>query len=372
MTIPSKLDVSAVREAVLAEYLKKGKKTAAEEVAPAPKKPDPEFKVEKVEIPVAGDRIMYSTFFTGADKYIKKTGVSDIDITNLVHKVEDWDEEHRTFIPIFDEHYSWPQEVLYPALLALKHGMKILTVGPTGSGKTTFWQNMAAMFNQPFYRLGGRGDMESDVILGRQDMQNGTMEFLLGEFTKAYIAGYMILLDEPWKLPSHINMTFQRVFERNGLLQIDEMRGDLKDKQFYPEPRTHLVLADNVVGTGDGADKYGATMIQDGSTINRMDMILHINYLSQEEEIAMLLSRFDFLPKGQAKKCVQVANLVRSGFESGQVSATMSPRNLIAWMELANDVRDYQKSFEWVMLSRFADQAEQQAVKGFYQTAFGS
>ena len=315
---------------------------------------------------------MYSDFFTGARQYLDSTGKPDIDLSDLVLKREDWSEADQEAIPNLDEFYKWQHDVLYPSILALQSGMKTLYVGPTGSGKTTFHENLAAMFNQPFYPLGGRGDMESDTILGRQDMQNGSMDFLLGEFTKKYVAGYYILLDEIWKLPANINMTFQRVFERGGLLQIDEARGELGDKQFHPTPTTRLVLADNVVGTGDGADRYSATMVQDGSTINRMDLVLKVDYLEPSDEVDMLMARFtDMLPEHIARRAVQVANLVRQGCNEGEVSVTMSPRNLIAWMEMAKKVRSYEESFKWVMLQRYADEKERGAVEGFYFTAFG-
>jgi len=131
------------------------------------------------------------------------------------------------------------------------------------------------------------------------------------------------------------------------------------------------MLADNVVGTGDGADKYSATMIQDGSTINRMDMVLKLDYMDAADEVAMLLSRFgSFLPPTIARKAVQVANLIRQGVDEGQVSVTMSPRNLIAWMEMAEKVRSYEESFNWVMVQRYADETERVAVEGFYFNAF--
>jgi cobaltochelatase CobS len=364
----SKHDPSVVRDHIFSSFTKANKAGEGHVNMEELKEVKSDFLDEQV---ADAGAIMYSSTFKGADDYLLATGKPDINITSLMHEVSDWPEDDQGFIPSVDPHYKWQHDILYPALLGLLGKMKVLFVGPTGSGKTTFHENLAGTFNQPFYRLGGRGDMESDVILGRQDIQDGSMDFLLGEFTKKYISNYYILLDEPWKLPANINMTFQRVFERNGLLQIDEARGELKDKQFYPGPHTHLMLADNVVGTGDGADRYSATMIQDGSTINRMDMVLKIDYLKPEDEVAMLMDRFSaFLPKHIASKAVQVANLVRNGVDEGQLSVTMSPRNLIAWMEMAHKVRSYEESFKWVMLQRYADDSERGAVEGMYFTAF--
>lgn len=361
---------AVVRERILQGYRKVGSDGGAKVAGETVKAPPADFLDDLADL--TGATHLYSQTFPGADEYIIKSGQPDIDISSIMHEVEDWPEEDRQFIPEVDSHYMWQHEVLYPCVSGLINKMKMLTVGATGTGKTTFHENLAGMLRQPFYRLGGRGDMESDTILGRQDIQDGTMDFLLGEFTKAYIRGYYVLLDEAWKLPANINMTFQRVLERNGLLQIDDARGDLKDKQFHAHDCTIIQLADNVVGTGDGADKYAATMIQDGSTINRMDMVLHLDYLKHDDEVAMLLNRFgDFLPEHIAKKVVQVAGLVRNGFQQDEVSATMSPRNLFTWMEMAKKVRSYPKAFEWTMLQRYADDTERAAISGIYSSVFG-
>lgn len=314
---------------------------------------------------------MYSDCFVGAKDYLTMSGKPDIDISSLVFDRIDWAEEDQPFIPELDANYVWQHDVLYPTLIAMKSKLKVLYVGATGTGKTTFHENLAAVFNQPFYLLGGRGDMESDTILGHHSASSGQTSFTLGELTKAVVKGYYILLDEIWKVPSNINMALQRLLQRNGFLQIDDADGSLKDKQFFPAASTRIMLADNVVGTGDGADKYAATMVQDGSTINRVDLVIRVNYLPFETEVKMLCARYGaFLPEHQARKMVQVASKVRAGFETGDLSAGMSPRNLFSWAEMAQQTRSYEQAFEWVMLNRFADETEKGTVKGFYELSF--
>lgn len=354
-----------IRDRIRARYEKAG---IASESKSAPATPAAKFLNE---VPAAATgKLMYSSI-SGAQAYLDATGKHDLDLSSLYHDVSDWEVEDRAFIPTLDPHYVWQHDALYPTVLGLMGNMKTLFVGPTGSGKTTFHQNLAAILNQPFYRLGGRGDMESDVILGRTKISNGTSYFDLGEFTKAFTAGYYILLDEIWKLPSNINMAFQRVLERDGILQVDEADGDLSDKQFHPHASTVIQLADNVVGTGDGADHYAATMIQDLSTLNRVDLVIHLDYLPAADETAMLVNRFaGIIPEEYCRKAVQVANLVRTSFNQQEVSVGMSPRNLVAWLEMASRMRDYGGAFKVTMVARYADEAEAEAVRGHYFTAF--
>ena len=211
--------------------------------------------------------------------------------------------------------------------------LKVLVVGPTGSGKTDMYKNIAAICEQPYLRIGGRGDMESDTIFGKMViMPDGSMEFKMADFPRGFRDGWLIALDEPWKLPSNITMAWQRVFERGGILQLDDMPGDLKDKQIHADARTRMVLCDNVVGTGDGADRYAATMIQDSSTLNRIDLVLELGYLTPKSETDMLTNRFSYIPPEKAQKAVQLANLIRDAYSKYQIGVTMSPRNLMAWL----------------------------------------
>lgn len=338
-----------------------------------PAKPEPEklFNDDaKSEAKVGA--IMYSDTFEGAKAWLKKTGRPDIDISALVWDRSDWDADDQAMIPELDPHYIWQHDALYAVVQGQTMQLKSMLVGDTGTGKSKLHENLAAVYNQPFYRLNGRGDMESDTILGRVDIENGSTTFLLGEFTKRFVKGYYILLDEPWKLPASINMALQRPLEHGGILQIDDMKGDLADKQFKPHPRLQLNLADNVVGTGDDDGRWAGTNIQDHSTLNRVDMVVRLNYLPADQEAAMLEARFPEVTHRQAVRAVQLANLIREGVSEGALTVTMSPRNLMAWMKLAIKARSYEHGFIYTMLNRYAEQNERDTVINFWSTVYGS
>jgi hypothetical protein len=48
-----------------------------------------------------------------------------------------------------------------------------------------------------------------------------------------------------------------------------------------------------------------------------------------------------------------------------------SPRNLFAWAEMAFMWKDYEYAFSMVMLNRYAEDSEREAVKSHYYTVFG-
>ena len=309
----------------------------------------------------------------GTDSYVKGR-----DFAVRVFTEEEWTEEGLSYIPsqeLFADRVI-DHAVLYPFVLGMQTDEtgnydKTMLVGPTGSGKSTLVEFYCAMVKQPFFRINGRQDMESDSIIGRPWVENGTMAFKKGEIPKAMEAGWLVLFDEPFKVPSGILMTLQRMMERGGLLQIDDMPGELSDKQIKPESRHRMVLADNVVGTGDNIDKYGATLIQDSSMLNRVDMVLTVDYLPEDAEVNLVLSKFKNISKQNAVKMIRLLNLLRKGFDMSELSSPASLRNIEAWARKSVQVRSYALAFRWVLLNRYADESERNAVRGFYFDVFG-
>ena len=328
-----------------------------------------------VEAPEDTVKIKYSKLF-GWDKKVL-SGRKDFEV--VVYNRSRWDEDDQNHIPDMDkfEHRVIDHSVMYPFVLGLQpqfRGMKILIVGPTGSGKSTMAEYYCAAINQPFLRINGRQDMESDNILGRAWVPEGEgagMQFLLGEWPKATKKGWFVLVDEPWKIPAGIMMTAQRHFERGGIWQLDDIPSDnTQDKQIVPKSSYRCVLADNVVGTGDNVEQYGATMIQDSSTLNRLDMVLNVPYLKPDLEVGVITAKYPSIPDYMAKKMVAMLNLLRGGFDKGELSSPASIRNIEIWSEMAIELQDYEAAFRWVLLNRYADDTEAKAVRNHYHTCF--
>lgn len=359
-------------QSIVDEFLGAG--TAHVEEPVVEEEPCEEFVAEKTK-KVNGKK--YSDVF-GWDKSLD--GRADFSLE--VFKKSDWDKADQDKIPQVDANREVDHSVMYPLVLSMQpkmKGMKPLLVGPTGSGKTTAVEYFCAQTNRPMYRINGRGDMESDTLIGRPWVGESGMEYILGELPKALLAGHVILIDEPWKIPSSIWMTLQRLMERGGVLQIDDMPDDLDAKTIVPHERARVILADNVVGTGDNVQQYGATMIQDGSTLNRIDLIIDVPYLSEEKEIELMARKFPRLvpTKGEVRNLknvtsmVRLLNLLRQGYDTQVLSSPVSFRTLESWAELAIEIEDYKESFKWSVLNRYAEESERGAVAQHFYTVYG-
>lgn len=311
----------------------------------------------------------YSEKFGWDDSVLK--GKEDYEI--YFYNPSDWDVNGQANIPNDDPDREIDHSVFYPFVRAVQNGLKIMLVGDPGTGKSTMAEVYCARINQPFLRINGRRDMESDSILGRPWMpEPGRMEYLLGEWPKATRDGWFVLVDEPWKIPAGIMMSAQRHMERGGIWQLDDMPGEeIKDKQIVPKNSYRVVLADNVVGTGDNSDKYGATLIQDGSLLNRIDIVIRTPYLEATKEASLIRRKYPFITETKAAQMVKLFSMLRAGYDQGEYSIAASPRNLFAWAEMAYLWKDYEYAFTLVMLNRYAESSEREAVSKNYHTVFG-
>lgn len=323
--------------------------------------------------------VKYSELFGWSKTVLKDSDGKEMeDFDVVVYDDEHWDADGLANVPKKDKFKGRviDHRAVYPFVLGMQpqfRGFKIMMVGPTGSGKSTLAEHYCAMVNQPFLRINGRQDMESDTLLGKPWVSEDSMEYKIGEWPKASKAGWFVLVDEPFKIPSGIWMTAQRHLERGGIWQLDDMPTDnVLDKQIVPKSSYRCVLADNVVGTGDNVEQYGATMIQDSSTLNRIDMVITVDYLKPAQEANIITKAYPAIPKHMATKMISLLNLLRAGFDSGELSSPASIRNIEAWSEMTYKLGgDYAKAFQWILLNRYADDTEAGAVRNHYFTVFG-
>lgn len=357
--------VDTVTKKAVIEAIMKAKGTVETE-AEKPvkeKKVDPLLKKEEKFVLTEGYK-WYSDVFEEVPKDRE-------DIPVRVFEPEAWEVEDRVYIPEVDNDFVPDHSVLYPLMLAKLEKKRVLIYGPTGSGKTALNKYIAAKVGQPYLRINGREDMQTDSLLGKPWVSGGAMHWEDGEWPKAVRKGYYIAFDEPWKCPPGIIMCLQRFFERDGILQLDDKPGSLKDKQVFPDIRNFLVLCDNVIGLGDNQDQFSATMIQDSSTVNRMDIVLYQGYMPPAKEVEMLVKKYSQINTKYLSDIVKLANLIRTSYNQKGISQTMSPRNLQSLCEFTIKTRSIKTAFEWTMMHRYPTDAEKGAVMNMFKTVFG-
>ncbi len=107
--------------------------------------------------------------------------------------------------------------------------------------------------------------------------------------------------------------------------------------------------------------------------MDRWNIVVTLNYLAPEEEMAIVLTRTPTYgnPKGKAllKSMVAMAGLTREGLMAGDISTVMSPRTVITWAENAKIFDDVDLAFRLTFLNK-CDDSEKPIVAEYYQRCF--
>lgn len=295
-----------------------------------------------------------------------------VDFTIPVFEDRDWHEEVRGLIPDLSvvENHVWDPEQLYDFLVGFVLHDRIWLTGPTGSGKTSLPRAVCAVLRIPFIRINGRGDLESAHILGGYVVQDGATHWKDGPCTIACKYGGIYLQDEPTAIPAEVSLVYQALLEDNGKLLLTDKAASLGDKIVVPHEWFTFVVADNTRGLGDEKGAFAGTNVWNTATLDRFGTTIFVDYLDAAKEISILTKVCPQLKPELAERMVQVAKLVRAGYEQDDLSLSMSPRPLLSWAKKALLYKDVSRAFKTAFYEKLPNESERIAVEGIYKTVF--
>lgn len=247
-----------------------------------------------------------------------------------------WDAPHPD-VPAKTEGYIFRKPMLVRALRALANGENLWLQGHTGSGKTTFIEQIAHALSWPVLRIALDAAIDRSELVGRTllkpDGKGGTeSEWLKGALERAIPNAYILLLDEMDAGHPNSLYTLQPILEGKGLTLLED------GGRIVPyHPMTRIVATGNTAGSGDESGLYPACRILSAATLDRFPEFIEVPYLTVEEESALIQGRAGS-KKTVATKLAKFANEMRAAFTKGELPVSYSPRRSVAF---ARAVEDY-------------------------------
>ena len=222
--------------------------------------------------------------------------------------------------------YHFRREILASVLYAMENkGEPILLIGPTGSGKTSIFEQAAARLNRPVTRINLDGDVTRSDLVG-QWILNGDnqMQFHHGPLPKAMKEGRILIVDEIDAGAAPVVMVLQAVLEGKplSLLETSEV--------IKPHADFRLMATANTNGQGDESGLYAGTQPQNYALFDRFTMVEKVDYAPAKEEMEIVVRQAGITDAGKViTNLVKVANMIRAAHKAGETVCTMSTRNIV-------------------------------------------
>jgi hypothetical protein len=145
---------------------------------------------------------------------------------------------------------------------------------------------------------------------------------------------------------------------------------DASSRMLPINPRTNIVLTSNVRGYGDDVDKYAATNVMDASTLNRIESMQYVSPMLPGEEVTALIGYVPSIKASLAAKMIALGNLIRSGWNKGEIEPSWSMRNLVAWGKMAEYTGSISQGFKDTFYDKMSDKEKETVRKLWRDVSF--
>ena len=276
-------------------------------------------------------------------------------------------------VPDIDPAYKFDPETTLAILAGFAFNRRVLIQGYHGTGKSTHIEQVAARLNWPCVRINldshiSRIDLiGKDAIILKENKQ--ITEFQDGILPWAYKHPVALVFDEYDAGRPDVMFVIQRILETEGRLTLLDQSRVIKPNNFF-----RLFATANTVGLGDTSGLYHGTQQINQGQMDRWNIVTSLNYLSNDQECKIILSKIKELNNKEGKEIVKsmvaTADLSRSGFINGDISTVMSPRTVLTWAENYMIVNDIEHAFKLSFLNR-CDEMEKSIIEEYFQRSFG-
>jgi MoxR-like ATPase len=249
---------------------------------------------------------------------------------NLMVPMFKWDAPHPD-VPVVNDDYIFRTGMLINALRCLVAGENAWLSGHTGSGKTTFIEQIASRLGWPVARIAFDSNVDRSELVGRMslkaDGKGGTIsEWLPGILERATTGGYIILCDEMDAGHPNALYTLQPLLEGKCLTLLED-GGRLVGRS----PMTRIFATGNTTGNGDPSGLYPACRILSAATLDRFQTFINVPYMTLKEEITLISSAVPGLDKNLLTKLGKFGTEMRKAFTQGETPISYSPRRSVAF-----------------------------------------
>jgi cobaltochelatase CobS len=266
--------------------------------------------------------------FTDDKGKIKKAKPLAFDIPTLVWKNDKGEVVQHPEVPSVDEQYQLQPMQLLKFLTGFAQDSNTWLYGHTGTGKSTFVEQVAARVGFPVSRVNLDSFLERADFVGKVDLEGdgsgGTVTvYNEGILPRAMKRPGFLLLDEIDAGRPDILFVVQRVLEGNGLMLTEDHGRIVRS-----HPLFRFVATANTRGQGDEYGIYQGTRTLNNALIDRFPVFIEFDYLKKDAEMKLIAAKFPSIDSTMLEQMVTFAGEIRQAFKTGEVFQPITPRGL--------------------------------------------
>ena len=281
--------------------------------------------------------------------------------------------ESEDHVPDTDEAYHFDHDTTLAILAGFAHNRRVMIQGYHGTGKSTHIEQVAARLNWPCIRINLDSHISRIDLIGKdaivlRDGQQVT-EFREGILPWAVQNPAALVFDEYDAGRPDVMFVIQRVLEVEGKLTLLD-----QNRVIRPNPYFRLFSTTNTIGLGDTTGLYHGTQQINQGQMDRWNIVATLNYLPHDKELEIIIAKVPSYNSKEGREVasamVEVADLTRTGFISGDISTVMSPRTVMTWAENTEIFSDIAFAFRLTFLNK-CDEVERPVVAEYFQRCMG-
>lgn len=236
--------------------------------------------------------------------------------------------EFQEYVPAASQYHFRP-DITADYLGWLQYGgLSCLIAGPTGSGKSSLVNEVAARSNIPVFPIVGHNRLEPIDFTGQYvPTESGGFSFEYGPLPLAMKAGGILLFDEIDLADPSTLVAMNAVLDGRPLV-LSANDGEV----IHPQEGFRIIATANTTGHGDGeAYGYSGTLRMSKAFMNRLQWTFKVDYPEAAVEMAMVSEILE--NEDIASQMVHFANEIREMHTSQEtrIPDTLSTREIKEW-----------------------------------------
>lgn len=249
------------------------------------------------------------------------------------------------FIPREQVYIEPTQGYLEKLAYAVKSDLPALLIGETGVGKTLAVRYLAWKTNNGLRRVNLNGATTVDEFLGKLLINEQGTYWVNGVLVDAMQTGDWILLDEINATLPEIAFTLHSLLDDDRMVVLMEYDGRI----VRPHPDFRLFASMNPSEEA----KYGGTKSLNEALLDRFPVVLRMDYLSEDEEVAAVMARSGQTDEDLVRRMVHCANDVRQAIHNEKIFGSFSTRRVTDWARMTRQF-EVRESAQYAVLSKLS------------------